>query len=92
MLKDEKLSDEKTRTKIVINGNEYVLRSSYPGSYNRELAIYVDNKMEEIKKQNPNLATPRLAVLTALNITDEFFKLKADYDALLGLIEEEGKK
>ncbi|NLK01290.1 MAG: cell division protein ZapA [Clostridia bacterium] len=91
-MKKNQPPDSKTRTKIKINGNEYILRSSYPSSYNEELAVYVDKKMKEIRMQNPSLGASRLAVLTALNITDELFKLQADHDVLLGLIEEERKK
>jgi len=89
---NEIFSDNKTRTKVMINGQEYIVRAPYPSSQIKELAAYVDDMMLKIKKQNPYLTPGKLAVLTALNITDELFQLKSDYESLLRLIEEEKKK
>ncbi|KUK10699.1 MAG: Cell division protein ZapA [Clostridia bacterium 41_269] len=90
---DKASSDEnKTRTKVLINGQEYIIKSTYPSKQVKEIAAYVDKKMLEIKNANPYLSPAKLAVLTALNITDEFFLLKEEYESLLKLIEEEKKK
>jgi len=82
-------ADNKTRTKVLINGQEYIIKSTYPSEQIKRIAAYVDEKMAEIKKANPYLSLGKLAVLTALNITDELFILKDEHESLLKLIEEE---
>ncbi len=42
----------------------------------------VDEKMREINDANPYLDTSKLAVLTALNIVNDFLKLQNEYDDL----------
>jgi len=84
-------AENKTRTKVLINGQEYIIRSTYSSEQIKKIAAYVDGKMMEIKNANPYLSPGKLAVLTALNITDELFLLKDEHESLLKLIEEEKK-
>lgn len=90
-MRDENFNDQKTRTKVTINGHEYTVKAAYSSDKIKEIAEFVDGKMQEIKRYNPNLNPSKLAVLTALNLSDELFELKSEYENLLQLIEEEKK-
>ena len=63
----------KNRTDIRIDGREYTMVSTEPPEYILRVAAYVDRRMEEIKI-SAKLSSVMLAVLSALNITDELFK------------------
>ncbi|MCG0274542.1 MAG: cell division protein ZapA [Thermosediminibacteraceae bacterium] len=78
-----------TRVKVEICGEDYYIKGSASEEYIRQLANYVDQKMKLLSKVNPRLSRVNLAVLTALNIADEYFKIKAEYDEFLELFEEE---
>lgn len=54
--------------------------SSEEPAHVKEVASYMNKKMEELKKRNPYLDSTKLAVLTALNIADEYLKLKRQYE------------
>lgn len=65
----------KNRVSVRIMGQEYKLVSDEPLDYMQNVASYVDEKMMEIAKSNKKLSTAMIAVLTSLNVADEYFKL-----------------
>ena len=68
----------KNRVSVRIMGQEYKLVSDEPLDYMQNVATYVDEKMMEIAKGNKKLSTAMIAVLTSLNVADEYFKLQED--------------
>lgn len=62
------------KTTVRINRQEYVLAGDEPEEYMHEVAIYVDKKMSEISRKYDHLSTSMIAVLAAVNITDELLK------------------
>lgn len=76
MFKKGRLSvHKKNRVSVRIMGQEYKLVSDEPLDYMQKVASYVDEKMMEIAKSNKKLSTAMIAVLTSLNVADEYFKL-----------------
>ena len=73
---------EKTRTMVKICGKEYVMAGFESEEYIHRVAIYVDRKMSELKNQYINLNPNTLAVLTAINVSDDLLKLQEQFDAL----------
>jgi cell division protein ZapA len=53
-------------------------------AYIERLASLVDGKMRAVAAQSSSPDSLRVAVLAALNITDELLTLRAKYDALTG--------
>ncbi|MCT8137437.1 cell division protein ZapA [Anaerobacillus sp. CMMVII] len=66
----------KRRTTVKINGQNYVIAGKADVSHIHEVANFVDQKMKEMRRINPYLDKTQLAVLTAVNISDEFLRLK----------------
>lgn len=66
----------KNNTKVLINGNVYTLSGDESEEYIQRVALYINNKMDEIKhSDNGQLLNTRLLnVLLAINIADELFK------------------
>ncbi len=75
--------NEKQRTTVTIYGKQYTIISEESPEYVKDVASYVDEKMHEMKRRNPYLDTIRLAVLTSVNIADEYMKLLNEYERLL---------
>jgi cell division protein ZapA len=72
----------KNRVEVKILGQEYKLVSDDTREYMQSLANYVDDRMLEIAESNKKLSTAMTAVLTALNIADDYYKLKLENDTL----------
>ena len=70
------------KTKVVkvnILGQDYVVRSAAGQKYLEKVAAYVDEIMEEIKASGIDDSQQlRIAILAAMNITDELFAYKKE--------------
>ncbi len=44
------------------------------------VSSFVDDKMEAVAKTSENLSTSMIAVLTSINIADQYLKIKTDFD------------
>ncbi len=76
------------RIVVDIFGEQYPLKSDQDAAYVRQLAAMVDDSMREAAKMTRSFSGNKIAVLAALQIADEYYKLKKDYDELVTLIEE----
>lgn len=74
--------DGKNRVTVDIYGESYKIVGEESASYVRHVADMVDDKMREIKRSNPSLDTKRLAVLTSVNIVNDYLKLVERMDQL----------
>lgn len=68
--------EEKQKSTVRIGGLEYTLSADASEEYIHRVALYVDRKMNQIKQQRSGLSTAMIAVLAAVNITDELFKAR----------------
>ncbi|MBE7042953.1 MAG: cell division protein ZapA [Ruminococcaceae bacterium] len=66
--------NEKQKLEVRICGRDYTLVSEESPEYIHRVAFYVDQKMREVEQANPRLSISMAAVLTSLNIGDEFLK------------------
>lgn len=78
----------KNKVIVRIMGQEYTLVSDDSREYMQRVSNLVDDKMKEITLANKKLSTSMIAVLTALNSTDEYLKMKDDRDHLLKKLED----
>ena len=59
--------------KVKILGQDYVVRSSAGQKYLNEVSSYMNEKMDEVKASGIDDSQQlRIAILAAMNITDEF--------------------
>ena len=83
-----------TPEQIFVNifGSEYTLVSDDNDTYVKNIAQYLDNKMREIDRSQNLKSTTRIAILAALNITEELFQEREYRKKLLNQVNEESKK
>lgn len=75
--------EEKRNTTVVrINNAEYRIVSSADEEYVRHVAFYVDKKMRELILRDKRLSTSMAAVLTSVNIADEYMQAQEDNEKL----------
>ena len=63
--------------KVDIYGKEYTVKGQANSSYIESVAEYVDSKMKEVDANVPFESSLRVAILAAMNITDELFSQKS---------------
>lgn len=63
-------------TRVNIYGREYSIRGEGDPAYVAEIAHFVDMRMREMTDNVTMASTSKVAILAALNITDEMFRLE----------------
>src|SRR5918998_1560530 len=70
--------DDSRVVTVEIHGQQYPIRSGLDPAYVQELASYVDGKMRAAARETLAGDTLKIAVLAALNIADECFRVQHD--------------
>lgn len=68
---------------VEIMGEKFTVRSDAEESYVRRVAGYVDGKMQEVMKTTRPVGKSSVAMLAALNIADEYQRLKDSHEAMI---------
>lgn len=77
---------------VEIMGQKFIVSSDAEEGYVRQVAGYVDGKMQEVGKTAQSLAKTNVAMLAALNIADEYHRLKENYEAVLERLDHLSKR
>jgi len=78
---------EKKTIRVNIWGIEYALKSDADPQYIQKLAEYVDQKIRKLEENIQVKSQLKISILAALNIADELFRLKRNYEKLLNQVE-----
>lgn len=73
--------EEKTRTTVSIFGTNYKMVGTFSQAYLNQISKYVNEKMETVAKSNPRLDSQRVGVLAMIQIADEYYQLRAKWEA-----------
>ena len=76
---------------IEIHGQKYPIRTELDPAYVQELAQFVEGRMALAAKSSPSSDTVAIAILAALNITDEFFRTRSALTTDTGRLAERTK-
>ena len=80
---------EDNQIKITIFGQEYSVKAPADPTYIKKIAEYVDTKMREVQSGfSSTQSSNRIAILSAMNITDELFNARKRGDSDDNEIEE----
>ena len=83
------MSEEGNQIKITIFGQEYSVKAPADPTYIKKIAEYVDSKMREVQSGfSSTQSSNRIAILSAMNITDELFNARKKVDSDDSHIEE----
>lgn len=76
---------------VQILGQSYTIKTDEDEEYIKSLARYVDEKLREVYSFSPNITNLKAAIISALGIADELFKLRRQQEDLDKFIEEKTK-
>lgn len=78
--------------RVKIYGQEYGVKAEVDADYIRKVAEYLDAKMRDVEKTLSPGSTPlKVAVLAALNLTDELFMAWEERDRMRQELEDRAK-
>ncbi len=73
----------KRNVEVEIFGQRYSLKSEFTEEQAKKVASYVDGKMREIAESTKSVDSLHIAILTALNIAQEYLEEKDNKKELL---------
>ena len=71
---------------IEVHGQKYPIRTELDPQYVQQLAEFVESRMALASKASPSSDAVGLAILTALNITDQYFRMRNNASSSSGTI------
>jgi cell division protein ZapA len=80
------------RTTVEIDSETYTIKSDIPPHEVQRLADYVNLKIQEIKSKAKEMPSIRIAVLACLNIAEELFTVRRQFEVTKNLMEVETTK
>ncbi len=83
------MGTKKHKVVVQIFGDNYPLKGDAEPERIMKVAALLDERMRETAFSNPRVSTTMVAVLTALNIADEYLRLQSDYQQLLKMLNDE---
>lgn len=63
---------------LKILNQKYLINSDKPKKYLEELAAYINNKADEVSTRTKSVDSLNIAVLTALNIADDYLSMQIE--------------
>ena len=79
------MSDSANLVKVSILGQDYTVKAPADATYIKEIAEYVNEKMKEVQDSiGPDQSSTRIAILAAMNISDELFSIRKNNDSESG--------
>jgi cell division protein ZapA len=74
------MADKPSLIHVEIFGQTYGVRAGADPGYVEALASFVDGQMKEVSRGSGAVDTVRIAVLAALSLADELFRLRHDLE------------
>jgi cell division protein ZapA len=71
------MADKPSLVQVEIFGQTYSVKGGADPGYVEQLAAHVDQQMREVSRSGGSVDSVRIAVLAALNIADECFRLRS---------------
>ena len=78
----------RSSVRVTILGDEYTIRSDASPAHTRDVAAYVDRVIRQVMSAGTVVDTHKVAILAALQITDELFRARADTRDLAASMQE----
>ncbi len=82
----------KRGTSVEVYGYTFNVKSDLNRKQVQEIAEYVDAKMKDLAAKLKVSSTSRLAVMAAINIAEEFYRIKSEQNELSEAIEEKSTR
>lgn len=82
------MENKKNRVSVKIYNNEYTLVGANDREYLERVAEAVDEKISEVARMNAGLDLHRKAVLSCVNLMDDYLQLEEKYEDVLKQLKE----
>jgi cell division protein ZapA len=75
------MAEKTSLVQVEIFGQTYAVKAGGDAAYVKKLAAFVDEEMKDVSRASGAVDSLRVAVLAALNLADECFRLRQEAEA-----------
>lgn len=83
---------DKEMVEVQILGESYTIASETSTDYTRRVAEHVDTTAREIREETGVVDVKKVAILAALAVTDQLFRMREGVDVVKGLAEKRSER
>jgi len=83
---------DKEMVDVQILGETYTLRSETGHDYTQRVAEHVDSTCREIREESGVVDQKKIAILAALAVTDQLFRMRDGVEVVKGLAEKRAER
>jgi cell division protein ZapA len=84
----EDMNGKKCKMTVEIFGEAYPIKADIEPERVVQVAALLDRRMKQVANDNPRLSAAKIAILTALNMADDYLRLEQDYQQLIQMLKE----
>jgi cell division protein ZapA len=85
-------SQGKEMVDVQILGESYTIKSETSSEYTERVAQHVDRTAKEIREESGVVDQKKVAILTALAVTDQLFRMREGVEVVKGLAEKRAER
>jgi cell division protein ZapA len=85
-------SQSKEMVDVQILGETYTIKSETSPEYTHRVAQHVDRTAKEIREESGVVDQKKVAILTALAVTDQLFRMREGVEVVKGLAEKRAER
>ena len=85
-------SQGKEMVDVQILGETYTIKSETGSEYTQRVARHVDRTAKEIREESGIVDQKKVAILTALAVTDQLFRMREGVEVVKGLAEKRAER
>ncbi len=74
------MAEKQNLVHVEVFGQSYAVKAGPDPGYVEKLAAFLDEQMKEVSRSSGAVDSVRVAVLTALNLADECFRLRREVE------------
>ncbi len=86
------MDERQTKVTVEFLGEQYPIKGDADAERIMQVAAWLHDRMKKIAQLNSRLTSRQIAIMTAMNLADDYLKLEADYRALMEMVKQQTRK
>lgn len=83
------MDERQTRVTVEFLGEQYPIKGDADAERIMRVANWLHERMKKTAQSNSRLSSRQVAIITAMNLADDYLKLEADYRELLAMVKQQ---
>ena len=83
------MAERQTKVTVEILGDQYPIKGDVEPERIMRVAAWLNDRIRKTSQVSSRLSPQQVAVMTAINLADDYLKLEADYRELMQMVKQQ---